>query len=139
MSDLQIHTYGPAWAVTHHRTLVAFAVSETTAEALVQRLDAYPEDRWGDLTPCPFWPCLITSVRQYPDADMVVLGGADRAGWPVCMPLSAAEWDAFEARHPGRPMPFAARIDPASGLPELCSKVDQVPVQSPTQRRGAAL
>jgi len=60
------------------------------------------------------------------------LGSADASGWPVCMPMTQAEWAAFERRHPERTMPFHARIDPSRGELELCWNVQQVPVQPKT-------
>lgn len=136
MTDLQIHPYGPCFAVTHGRTFLAFAVNQPFADDLVERLKAHPIEQWGNLIPCPFMPCCVSSVQTHDG--MVILAGADASGWPVCMPLDTEEWDAFERHHPDRSMPFAARIDPGSGLPELCGGVTQVPMQQPTiSGRGA--
>lgn len=101
MTDLQIHTYGPAWAVTKGRIFIAFAASEQNAEDLVARLAPHPEDHWGDLIPDPFAPCFVTSVRRYEDEGAVVLAGADASGWPVCMPMTQSEWERLRAPPPG--------------------------------------
>jgi hypothetical protein len=143
MTDLQIFAYGPCWAVTHGRTFLAFAVNQLFADDLVERLKAHPIEQWGNLIPCPFMPCCVSSVQTHDG--MVVLAGADHQGWPVCMPMTQAEWDAFERRHPERTMPFSCRTDPVSGLPELCWGVTQMPVQTQTKAvptlfdQGAAL
>lgn len=121
MFDIQIQSYGPTWAVTQGRTLIAFAVSEETAKALVERLEAHPEDHWPCLVPDWFSPCLFTSVRQY--EGITVLAGADYAGRPVCLPIDTRDWDGFERRHPNLSMPFHARIDPSRGELELCWNV----------------
>ena len=61
---------------------------------------------------------------------MVVLAGADASSWPVAMPRSTADWQAFEARHPDRSMLFWTRIDPGRGELELCSNVWQMPLKA---------
>ncbi|MCZ6873509.1 MAG: hypothetical protein O7G88_08255 [bacterium] len=105
---LKVVPDGPCFAVVQRRSFIAWQATRELADALLERLEFYPEVQWHGLIPDPFSPCFFGSVYHIDGAAR--LAGADAWGLPVAIPLSIDQWDAFEARHPDRPMPFSAYL-----------------------------